>query len=207
MDQTGDLTAIFRLHRHNVTAVTGGDDGFLQCLLVGRRRNNLLQRISGTGRSRTNLAANGCQFGTCSIGNFVFPNDGGGDFLFQMVYGTQGRKQVIQHGAFRQAAVMLPIGADIARAGQHLCNGQQLGGVQHTAQIRTRQAVSHILNAVKAGTALEHHHLLCRSGFSQTAAHHALFADRAQLQTVLLCCFAHSLCSQHLQHSRQFQCM
>ena len=203
MDQAGHLAPMLRFHRHHIPFGTGGDNRFLQCLGIGRGRDNLLQAFPRPGGSGANLPANGGQLRTGRIGNFVLRQNRGGNFLFQKFIGLQAGKQRVNHRVLLHGPVIFSVSPQASGAGEHLCNGQQLQGIQHTAQIRPAQRGPHILNAVKRRAALQHHHMSRGAGFFQPTAHLPPLAAGAQIPRRLLCRIADSLRRQHFQYPGQ----
>ena len=92
MHQAGNVIFTFGFHRHHITAVPNGDDGFPEELGISGRRNHFLQRITNLGRLDPHMAANIRQSRRCVIRNLFFGQNRAEDLIFQVFIGGQGRK-------------------------------------------------------------------------------------------------------------------
>ena len=164
MHKTGHIVLALALHRHHITALADGDDGFPEELGVSRRRNDLLQAVPNLAGLDPHVAADIRKFRTCVVSDLFLRKDRTENPVFQIFVGSQRLKKRIDDCLF---FVFRDVTLDGSGAAQHCSNPQQLLGLQTAAQICPFQRSGHIMDISKIRITLPGAQIRCGGGFCQ----------------------------------------
>ena len=105
MHQPGHRVLVVGAHRQHIAVGAHGDDRLLQGLGVGRRGQDLVQRVPCPGRGRAHLAPDIREVRRGAVGDLVLGRDGRQDPLFQEFVRPQRVEEAVD-----AARLLFPVG-------------------------------------------------------------------------------------------------
>ena len=200
------IAAVLALDRDDKSSVALGDQALLQELRIGRRGDDVIERLAHARVLLAHLTSDICQLGGRRVGDLLLADDRAVDLLLEIPVGMDAGEILIQRGRLALLLLLLAVLADLHRRMQQGRDVQQFAGAEHTAAVGTAERGADLADAAECRCSARRHHFLGIVRLLQRKADILHIVHRTQIARLLLRLPADAQLTQLVEDCIKFQC-